>query len=133
MTRQRAVTLRQVAAHAAVSRQTVSNAINAPHRLGPATLARVTKAINELQYKPNRSARSLSTGNAGGQYRTSESVERAIRTIRDAVPGANLRGLAADNGTADGGAIAGSYKVGMNSLQRNASRPTRSESQSRQW
>ena len=65
MTRQRAVTLRQVAAHAAVSRQTVSNAINAPHRLGPATLARVTKAINELQYKPNRSARSLSTGNAG--------------------------------------------------------------------
>jgi len=63
--RQRAVTLRQVAAHAAVSRQTVSNAINAPHRLGAATLARVTKAINDLQYRPNRSARSLSTGSAG--------------------------------------------------------------------
>jgi len=63
--RQRAVTLRQVAAHAAVSRQTVSNALNAPHRLGPATLARVTKAIDELQYRPNRSARSLSTGSAG--------------------------------------------------------------------
>jgi DNA-binding LacI/PurR family transcriptional regulator len=63
--RQRAVTLRQVAAHAAVSRQTVSNALNAPHRLGPATLARVTKAIDELKYRPNRSARSLSTGNAG--------------------------------------------------------------------
>ena len=63
--RQRAVTLRQVAAHAAVSRQTVSNAINAPHRLGAATLAKVTEAINELQYRPNRSARSLSTGRAG--------------------------------------------------------------------
>jgi DNA-binding LacI/PurR family transcriptional regulator len=63
--RHRAVTLRQVAAHAAVSRQTVSNAINAPHRLGPATLAKVTKAIDELKYRPNRSARSLSTGSAG--------------------------------------------------------------------
>jgi DNA-binding LacI/PurR family transcriptional regulator len=63
--RHRAVTLRQVAAHAAVSRQTVSNALNAPHRLGPATLAKVTKAIDELRYRPNRSARSLSTGSAG--------------------------------------------------------------------
>ncbi|HEU5472518.1 MAG TPA: LacI family DNA-binding transcriptional regulator [Actinophytocola sp.] len=63
--RHQAVTLRQVAAHAAVSRQTVSNAINAPHRLEPATLAKVIKAIDELRYRPNRSARSLSTGSAG--------------------------------------------------------------------
>jgi DNA-binding LacI/PurR family transcriptional regulator len=63
--RHQAVTLRQVAARAAVSRQTVSNALNAPHRLGPATLARVTKAIDDLKYRPNRSARSLSTGSAG--------------------------------------------------------------------
>lgn len=63
--RHRAVTLRQVAAHAAVSRQTVSNALNAPHRLGPATLAKVIKAIDDLKYRPNRSARSLSTGSAG--------------------------------------------------------------------
>ncbi|HEV2782417.1 MAG TPA: LacI family DNA-binding transcriptional regulator [Actinophytocola sp.] len=63
--RHRAVTLRQVAAHAAVSRQTVSNAINAPHRLEPSTLAKVIKAIDELRYRPNRSARSLSTGSAG--------------------------------------------------------------------
>jgi DNA-binding LacI/PurR family transcriptional regulator len=60
-----AVTLRQVAAHAAVSRQTVSNALNAPHRLDPATLAKVNQAIEELRYRPNRSARSLSTGSAG--------------------------------------------------------------------
>jgi len=63
--RHRAVTLRQVAARAAVSRQTVSNAINAPHRLEPATLAKVIKAIDDLKYRPNRSARSLSTGSAG--------------------------------------------------------------------
>jgi DNA-binding LacI/PurR family transcriptional regulator len=63
--RHRAVTLRQVAAHAEVSRQTVSNALNAPHRLEPATLAKVIKAIDELKYRPNRSARSLSTGSAG--------------------------------------------------------------------
>jgi DNA-binding LacI/PurR family transcriptional regulator len=63
--RHRAVTLRQVAERAAVSRQTVSNALNAPHRLEPATLAKVTKAIDELRYRPNRSARSLSTGSAG--------------------------------------------------------------------
>lgn len=63
--RHRAVTLRQVAAHAAVSRQTVSNALNAPHRLEPATLAKVIAAIDELGYRPNRIARSLSTGRAG--------------------------------------------------------------------
>ncbi|HEU5109523.1 MAG TPA: LacI family DNA-binding transcriptional regulator [Micromonosporaceae bacterium] len=63
--RQRAVTLREVAARAAVSRQTVSNALNAPHRLEPATLAKVIKAIDELNYRPNRMARSLSTGSAG--------------------------------------------------------------------
>jgi 3-oxoacyl-[acyl-carrier protein] reductase len=34
--------------------------------------------------------------------RTSESVDRAIRTINAAVPAASLQGLAADNGTADG-------------------------------
>jgi DNA-binding LacI/PurR family transcriptional regulator len=63
--RHRAVTLRQVAAHAAVSRQTVSNALNAPHRLEPSTLAKVNKAIDKLGYRPNRIARSLSTGRAG--------------------------------------------------------------------
>lgn len=56
---QRAVTLGDVAAEAGVSLQTVSNAINAPHRLAPATLARTLAAIEALGYKPNRAARSL--------------------------------------------------------------------------
>jgi DNA-binding LacI/PurR family transcriptional regulator len=54
-------TLKQVAAHAEVSVQTVSNALNAPHRLRPETLARVTNSIETLNYRPNRNARSLRT------------------------------------------------------------------------
>jgi DNA-binding LacI/PurR family transcriptional regulator len=54
-------TLKQVAAHADVSVQTVSNALNAPHRLRPDTLERVTRSIELLNYRPNRNARSLRT------------------------------------------------------------------------
>lgn len=55
------VTLKQVAAHAQVSVQTVSNALNAPHRLRPDTLDRVSHSIKLLNYRPNRNARSLRT------------------------------------------------------------------------
>ncbi|MFF3391431.1 LacI family DNA-binding transcriptional regulator [Streptomyces sp. NPDC002669] len=58
----RQVTIEEVARAAGVSRQTVSNALNAPHRLREATLARVTAAIEELGYRPDQSARSLRTG-----------------------------------------------------------------------
>ncbi|TWD79183.1 LacI family transcriptional regulator [Kribbella amoyensis] len=54
-------TLKQVAAHADVSVQTVSNALNAPHRLRPDTLRRVNQSIEALHYRPNRNARSLRT------------------------------------------------------------------------
>ncbi|TCO22213.1 DNA-binding LacI/PurR family transcriptional regulator [Kribbella steppae] len=54
-------TLKQVAAHAEVSVQTVSNALNAPHRLRPDTLERVNRSIELLNYRPNRNARSLRT------------------------------------------------------------------------
>ena len=58
------VTLRQVAAHAGVSVQTVSNALNAPDRLRADTLQRVTRSIESLNYRPNRNARSLRTSAA---------------------------------------------------------------------
>ncbi|MEV6978950.1 LacI family DNA-binding transcriptional regulator [Kitasatospora sp. NPDC093806] len=58
----RATTIADVARAAAVSRQTVSNALNAPHRVHPDTLARVTAAIDRLGYRPDQSARSLRTG-----------------------------------------------------------------------
>ena len=56
-----AVTLEAVARHAGVSRQTVSNAVNAPDRLRPETLDRVLRAVGELGYRANRNARSLRT------------------------------------------------------------------------
>jgi DNA-binding LacI/PurR family transcriptional regulator len=58
-------TIEAVARHAQVSRQTVSNAINAPDRLRPDTLARVLSSIDALGYRPNSAARSLRTRATG--------------------------------------------------------------------
>ncbi|MGW2374114.1 LacI family DNA-binding transcriptional regulator [Kitasatospora sp. NPDC001683] len=60
--RRGATTIEEVARAAGVSRQTVSNALNAPHRVRPATLERVTATIRELGYQPDQSARSLRSG-----------------------------------------------------------------------
>ncbi|GAB7185809.1 LacI family DNA-binding transcriptional regulator [Kitasatospora sp. Ki12] len=60
--RRGASTIEEVARAAGVSRQTVSNALNAPHRVRPETLERVTTAIRELGYQPDQSARSLRSG-----------------------------------------------------------------------
>ncbi|MEV7023264.1 LacI family DNA-binding transcriptional regulator [Kitasatospora sp. NPDC093558] len=60
--RRGATTIEEVARAAGVSRQTVSNALNAPHRVRPDTLERVTAAIRELGYQPDQSARSLRSG-----------------------------------------------------------------------
>lgn len=59
------VTLEVVAVHAGVSRQTVSNALNAPGKLRPETLRRVQESIAALGYRPDRHARSLRTRAAG--------------------------------------------------------------------
>ncbi len=60
-----AVTVRQVAADAGVSRQTVSNVLNAPDRVDPGTRDRVVAAIERLGYRPNRAARNLKLRRAG--------------------------------------------------------------------
>jgi DNA-binding LacI/PurR family transcriptional regulator len=52
-------TLSTVARAAGVSRQTVSNAINAPDRVHPHTLARVRQEIADQGYRPNNRARCL--------------------------------------------------------------------------
>lgn len=54
-------TLESVAAAAGVSRQTVSNVLNAPERVAAETRARVEAAIASQDYRPNRVARSLRT------------------------------------------------------------------------
>lgn len=53
------VSIVDVAAAAGVSRQTVSNVLNAPDRVRPETRARVEAAIAELGYRPNAGARNL--------------------------------------------------------------------------
>ncbi len=59
------VTIRAVAEHAGVSRQTVSNALNTPARLSASTLARVRSSVEALGYRPDRAARALSSRRSG--------------------------------------------------------------------
>lgn len=58
----RRVTVSEVAERARVSRQTVSNALNRPHVVQSATLARVRQAVAELGYRPMPAARHLRSG-----------------------------------------------------------------------
>ena len=59
------VTIRDVAALAGVSRQTVSRVINDSDRVLPQTRERVEQAILELGYEPNAVARSMARGSTG--------------------------------------------------------------------
>ncbi|NMR19403.1 LacI family DNA-binding transcriptional regulator [Cellulomonas fimi] len=61
MVEDRRPTLQTVAARAAVSKQTVSNALNSPHLVRPDTLDRVLGAVAELGYRPHAAARQLRT------------------------------------------------------------------------
>jgi DNA-binding LacI/PurR family transcriptional regulator len=54
-------TLESVARMAAVSRQTVSNVLNAPHLVRSDTLVRVQAIIDQVGYRPHRGARALRT------------------------------------------------------------------------
>lgn len=59
------VTIRDVAKHAGVSVASVSYVLNGIDKITPETKERILKAIKELDYKPNMTARSLSTGKSG--------------------------------------------------------------------
>ena len=52
-------TIVDVARAAEVSRQTVSNVVNNPQRVAPATLERVHREIERLGFRPSLAARSL--------------------------------------------------------------------------
>jgi DNA-binding LacI/PurR family transcriptional regulator len=60
-----AARLRDVAERAGVSVKTASNVLNNYPHIKPSTRARVEKAMAELKYRPNLSARSLKHGRAG--------------------------------------------------------------------
>lgn len=55
------VTIEEVAAAAGVSRSTVSRVVNGSTAVSPGALEAVTRAISELNYVPNRAARSLAS------------------------------------------------------------------------
>lgn len=54
-------TLASLAGELAVSRQTISNVLNAPHKVKPATRERVQAAIVAAGYRPSAAARQLRT------------------------------------------------------------------------
>ena len=76
-------TLKSVAERARVSRQTVSNVLNAPHLVLPETQSRVRGAIDELNYRPHRGARSLRTSR-------SQLIAMRLDPFRDGVNGSVL-------------------------------------------
>ena len=57
--RRKRVTIKDVAAYADVSRQTVSRVINKKGNVADETRQRVQQAITELDYHPNPAARGL--------------------------------------------------------------------------
>lgn len=76
-------TLEIVARHAGVSRQTVSNVLNAPHVVKSTTLQRVRASIDELGYRPSSAARQLRT-------RRSRVLGLRLEPVRDGINGAVL-------------------------------------------
>jgi LacI family transcriptional regulator len=100
----RRVTIRDVAAHAGVSRQTVSNALNAPDRLSAPTLDVVRRAIDDLGYHPDQAARALSSRRSGliglrvgaTAHRTASHPDRLLHELVHAAQPHGYRFLAFD-------------------------------------
>lgn len=76
-------TLESVAQRAGVSRQTVSNVLNAPHLVRADTTDRVRAAIDELGYRPSQAARQLRTGR-------SRVLGLRLEPVQDGINGAVL-------------------------------------------
>ncbi len=76
-------TIYDVATAAGVSRQTVSNVLNSPEVVRPATRERVLAVINQLGYRPHASARRLRT-------RTSSTLAIRIAPSGDGISGSIL-------------------------------------------
>jgi DNA-binding LacI/PurR family transcriptional regulator len=77
------VTIATVARHARVSRQTVSNVLNAPHLVREQTQQRVREAIDSLGYRANQAARQMRTGR-------SQLIAVRIEPTRDGINGTVL-------------------------------------------
>ncbi|MFC4149542.1 LacI family DNA-binding transcriptional regulator [Micromonospora mangrovi] len=77
------MTIATVARHAQVSRQTVSNVLNAPHIVREDTRRRVQEAITALGYRANQAARQMRTGR-------SRLIAVRIEPTRDGINGSVL-------------------------------------------
>ena len=78
--------IRQVAALAGVSHQTVSRVLNGHASIRPATRQRVLEAIAELDYRPNHAARALAT-------RKTNRIGVIVDSAVEYGPNSTLRGL----------------------------------------
>src|SRR2546430_17436242 len=76
------VSIRDVAAAAGVSHQTVSRVINGHPRVSPSTRELVVRAIEQLDFRPNRAARAL----AGGPVQRGTVLTAHTRLDRPAAP-----------------------------------------------
>ncbi len=76
-------TLVSLARELGVSRQTISNALNAPHRVNAVTLDRVLAGIKESGYRPNVAGRQLRT-------RRSRTIAMRLHPTSDGINGAIL-------------------------------------------
>jgi DNA-binding LacI/PurR family transcriptional regulator len=83
------VSIRDVAAHAGVSMQTVSRVTNGKDVVAPATRERVLLAIQQLNYRPDTAARALRTGRVVASAEDFEEAERR-GYIRLLVPAAHI-------------------------------------------
>ncbi|MEH1013802.1 LacI family DNA-binding transcriptional regulator [Micromonospora sp. CPCC 206060] len=95
------VTIATVARHARVSRQTVSNVLNAPHIVREETRQRVQEAIAVLGYRANQAARQMRTGR-------SRLIATRIEPTRDGINGSVLDRFL--HGLTDAAATAG-YRI----------------------
>ena len=77
------VTIATVAQHAGVSRQTVSNVLNAPDMVRPETRERVRESIASLGYRASQAARQMRTGR-------SRLIAVRIEPARDGINGSVL-------------------------------------------
>lgn len=80
-------TMRDVARRAGVSAMTVSRVLKAPHKVAPATRAKVEAAVAALGYVPDDAARSLSS-------RHSRLVAALVSTVADSIFASTVDGLA---------------------------------------
>ena len=101
----RPATIRDVAAIAGVSHQTVARFLNGDSSVKAVTRGRISSAIEQLQYKPNRAAQSLKTGktNTVGALIIELDDPGPARTLKGAIHAAREAGYTLDTIALDTG------------------------------